>query len=235
MPNMSESPLIVALDVDSQASAIELAKRLDPAISKLKIGKELFTSCGPSVVEAVQNLGFKVFLDLKFHDIPNTTAQAVRAAANLGVWMVNVHASGGLEMMQRCREVLEASSHKPLLIAVTVLTSMDKTGLAGIGLQGEPVEQVIRLALLAKQAELDGVVSSAQEVPLIKKECGQNFLTVTPGIRPEQSASNDQKRTMTPREAIANGSDFLVIGRPITQADNPAEAARKIYNDIIKG
>lgn len=233
MNTKPDSPLIIALDVDSQQAALDLARRLDPQICKLKIGKELFTACGPRVVEAVQNLGFQVFLDLKFHDIPNTTAQAVRAAANLGVWMVNVHASGGLEMMQRCRETLAAHGHAPLLIAVTVLTSMDKAGLAGIGLPCEPVEQVRRLSALAHEAGLDGVVSSAQEVPLIKQACGNTFLTVTPGIRPATAASNDQKRTMTPKEAIKNGSDFLVIGRPVTQAADPAAAAHAIYEEIL--
>lgn len=234
MPNtLSLSPLIVALDLDNEKAALELADKLDPAICRLKIGKELFTSCGPKIVEQIQARNFQVFLDLKFHDIPNTTAQAVKAAANLGVWMVNVHASGGLEMMQRCRETLANFKDRPLLIAVTVLTSMDSAALSAIGIASEPADQVEKLARLAKEAGLDGVVSSAREAAQIKSFCGKEFITVTPGIRPTQSDNNDQKRTMTPREAINNGSDYLVIGRPITQAVDPNAAALAIYKEIV--
>ncbi len=226
------SRLIVALDVCSMQAAKELATKLDPKICRLKIGKELFTACGPAVVEEVQKSGFDVFLDLKFHDIPNTTAGAVREAARLGVWMLNVHASGGIEMMLAAKETLAGFSNPPILIAVTVLTSMDKKSLAAVGISREPEEQVKLLSLVARESGLSGVVSSAREAAAIKDLCGQDFLTVTPGIRPANSANNDQKRTMTPAEAVQNGSDFLVIGRPITAAEDPAMTALRIYEDI---
>lgn len=226
------SPIVVALDFPSEAQALALAERLNPQQCRLKVGKELFTRCGPKVVEGLHALGFEVFLDLKFHDIPNTTAMAVKAAAELGVWMVNVHCSGGLKMMQACREVLEQhNGNTPLLIGVTVLTSMEQSDLAGIGLDIAPQQQVLRLAGLAEQAGLDGLVCSAQEAALLKKQWPAGQL-VTPGIRPAGSAQDDQKRILTPTQAMRAGSDYLVIGRPITQAANPAQALSDILAEL---
>ena len=227
-----QSPILVALDYPSQAQALALAQQLDPSLCRLKVGKELFTRSGPQVVEALQAQGFEVFLDLKFHDIPNTTAMAVKAAAELGVWMVNVHCSGGLRMMAACREVLEQhQGNKPLLIGVTVLTSMEQSDLAGIGLDVAPQTQVLRLAGLAAEAGLDGLVCSAQEAPALK--AAQPALQlVTPGIRPAGSAADDQRRILTPQQALAAGSDYLVIGRPITQAADPAAALREIVASL---
>jgi len=225
--------LLVALDFPDFHAAKALAETLDPKMCRLKIGKELFTRCGPGIVEAVQALGFDVFLDLKFHDIPNTCARAVSVAADLGVWMVNVHASGGQQMMETAREALANYSRRPLLIGVTVLTSMDSDALRGCGVERSAQEQVELLAQLAYQSGLDGVVSSAREVARIKSLCSPEFITVTPGIRPKNSAANDQKRTMTPEEAIAEGSDYIVVGRPITAADDPHEACKTIYNSIL--
>ena len=226
------SPIIVALDFPSEAQALALAERLNPQQCRLKVGKELFTRCGPKVVEGLHALGFEVFLDLKFHDIPNTTAMAVKAAAELGVWMVNVHCSGGLKMMQACREVLEQhNGNTPLLIGVTVLTSMEQSDLAGIGLDIAPQQQVLRLAGLAEQAGLDGLVCSAQEAALLKKQWPAGQL-VTPGIRPAGSAQDDQKRILTPTQAMRAGSDYLVIGRPITQAADPAQALSDILAEL---
>ena len=226
------SPIIVALDFPSQQAALDLASRLDPAQCRVKVGKELFTRSGPAVVEALQARGFEVFLDLKFHDIPNTTAMAVKAAAELGVWMVNVHCSGGLRMLAACRETLDAQTGpRPLLIGVTVLTSMERSDLAGIGLDLEPAEQVLRLAGLAAQAGLDGLVCSAQEALALK--AAQPALQLdTPGIRPAGSAGDDQRRILTPRAALQAGSDYLVIGRPISQAANPAQALQGILADL---
>lgn len=222
------SPVIVALDFPRFDQAIAMAQQLNPADCRVKVGKELFTRCGPQVVEALHQLGFEVFLDLKFHDIPNTTAMAVKAAAELGVWMVNVHCSGGLKMMAACRDVLEQhSGKKPLLIGVTVLTSMEQQDLAGIGLDVAPQEQVLRLASLAQQAGLDGLVCSAQEAQALKQQWSAGQL-VTPGIRPAGSASDDQKRILTPAQAMRAGSDYLVIGRPVTRADEPDQAVQDI-------
>lgn len=219
-----QTPIIVALDFPSREAALDLAVRLDPAQCRVKVGKELFTRCGPGVVEALQARGFEVFLDLKFHDIPNTTAMAVKAAAELGVWMVNVHCSGGLRMMSACRETLDKlGGRKPLLIGVTVLTSMEREDLAGIGLDIEPQQQVLRLAGLAEQAGLDGLVCSAQEAVALKT-AHPSLQLVTPGIRPAGSAQDDQRRILTPRQALEAGSDYLVIGRPISQAVDPAQA-----------
>ena len=229
MPN---KPIVVALDFDNQKQTLELVERLDPARCRLKIGKELFTSEGPQLVEAIQNKGFDVFLDLKFHDIPNTCAKAVAAAAKLGVWMVNVHASGGERMMVAAREALEAFQQKPLLIGVTVLTSMEQADLAGIGLNIDPQEQVKRLAQLTKKSGLDGVVCSAQEAVMLKELCGKEFKLVTPGIRPSFAAVGDQKRIMTPKQAIEAGVDYMVIGRPITQAEDPIKALELIEQEL---
>ena len=226
------SPIVVALDFPSEAQALALAAQLNPQQCRLKVGKELFTRCGPKVVEGLHALGFEVFLDLKFHDIPNTTAMAVKAAAELGVWMVNVHCSGGLKMMQACREVLEQhNGAKPLLIGVTVLTSMEQSDLAGIGLDITPQQQVLRLAGLAEQAGLDGLVCSAQEASVLKQQWPAGQL-VTPGIRPAGSAKDDQKRILTPAQAMQAGSDYLVIGRPITQAADPAQALSAVLAEL---
>lgn len=228
----TEPRLLVALDYKTVADCLALVKQLNPADCRLKMGKELFTAAGPAIVESVQKMGFDVFLDLKFHDIPNTVAGAVRSAANLGVWMMNVHAFGGERMMVAAKEALAPFRHKPLLIAVTVLTSMDATDLAGIGIHESPAHVVARLAMLAKTAGMDGVVCSAHEAAQLKQQCGSEFVTVTPGIRPATAAQGDQRRVVTPEQAIANGSDFIVVGRPITQAENPAAAAAAIAASI---
>lgn len=232
LSNSESSKIIVALDYDDYQSCMALVKQLDPALCRLKVGKELFTSVGPKIVDDVQNKGFDVFLDLKFHDIPNTVGKAVKAAANLGVWMVNVHASGGAPMMENAREQLAGFRSPPLLIAVTVLTSMDQATLTSIGVPAPPREQVLLLAELARQAGMDGVVCSARETVMLKSRCGADFVCVTPGIRPADSAADDQKRIVTPAQAIRNGSDFLVIGRPITRAADPLAACRRIVDEI---
>jgi len=227
--------IIVALDYPDREAALLMARQLDPALCRVKVGKELFTRCGPSVVEALHALGFDVFLDLKFHDIPNTTARAVQAAAELGVWMVNVHASGGRRMMEASREALDKVSHaNTLLIAVTVLTSMERNDLADIGLDIDPLEQVVRLAKLTHESGLDGVVCSAQEVDAIRAAVSGRFALVTPGIRPATAEQGDQRRIMTPAEAIRKGSDYLVIGRPITQAQVPASVAAEIHAEVLQ-
>ena len=226
------SPIIVALDFPNADAALALAAQLDPAQCRVKVGKELFTRCGPSIVEALQAKGFDVFLDLKFHDIPNTTAMAVKAAAEMGVWMVNVHCSGGLRMMAACRNELDKlSGAKPLLIGVTVLTSMEREDLSGIGLDVEPQTQVLRLAGLAQQAGMDGLVCSAQEASVLKVAHPQLQL-VTPGIRPAGSAEDDQRRILTPSQALQAGSDYLVIGRPISQAANPPQALAAVLAEL---
>ncbi|KJY85262.1 orotidine 5'-phosphate decarboxylase [Vibrio galatheae] len=226
---MIDQKVIVALDYDNQADALAFVDRIDPSSCRLKVGKEMFTLFGPDFVKQLHQRGFSVFLDLKFHDIPNTCSKAVRAAAELGVWMVNVHASGGERMMVASREILEPyGKDRPLLIGVTVLTSMEQSDLAGIGLNIQPQEQVIRLANLTKNSGLDGVVCSAQEASLLKNELGREFKLVTPGIRPVGAAVGDQKRIMMPVEAIQAGSDYLVIGRPITQAADPASVLAEI-------
>jgi len=224
--------VIVALDFANGVQALELAERLDPALCRLKVGKELFVRAGPALVEKLASLGFKVFLDLKFHDIPNTVAQACRAAADLGVWMVNVHASGGLKMMQAARKAVDQSANPPKLIAVTVLTSMNGDDLRQIGLEVEPPVQVERLARLANEAGMDGVVCSAQEATLLRQAIGPDFLLVTPGIRPAGSELGDQSRVLTPSRAIAAGADYLVVGRPITQADDPVTTLQEINAEI---
>jgi orotidine 5''-phosphate decarboxylase, subfamily 1 len=228
----NDPKIIVALDYPTGDQALALAKRLDPALCRVKVGKELFTAAGPALVEGLVGAGFGVFLDLKFHDIPNTVAGAVKAAARLGVWMVNVHAFGGGKMMAAAREALEGVDQRPKLIAVTVLTSMDRAGLAEIGLDVEPPQQVRRLAKLAQDAGLDGVVCSAQEAAMLKGELGRDFLLVTPGIRPAEASTDDQSRIMTPAAAMAAGSDYLVIGRPITKAADPLQALRNIHLEL---
>ena len=220
--------IIVALDAKSQYDALTIAEQLDPALCRVKVGKELFTHEGPSIVKALHDRNFEVFLDLKFHDIPNTTAQAVCAAAEMGVWMVNVHASGGRKMMETCVERLKAGNYKTQLIAVTVLTSMGREDLADLGLDVEPFEHVQRLAKLTKDSGLDGVVCSAQEAKMLRDALGQDFALVTPGIRPEGSNADDQKRIVTPKQAMLDGSTHLVIGRPITQSENPRQTLKAI-------
>jgi orotidine-5'-phosphate decarboxylase len=229
---MKDAKIIVALDYPQAAPALELVQRLEPSLCRLKVGKELFTIAGPQFVEQLQKRGFDVFLDLKFHDIPNTTAQACKAAASLGVWMVNVHALGGRRMMETAREALENVANRPQLIAVTVLTSMAQEDLHGIGITASPAEMVSRLAGLAKDSGLDGVVCSAQEASALRQQCGKDFCLVTPGIRPANAAANDQSRIMTPRAALEAGSSYLVIGRPITQAADPLMALKEISQDI---
>ncbi|GHD48149.1 orotidine-5'-phosphate decarboxylase [Marinobacter persicus] len=234
MQTPHDPKIIVALDFPSQDPALALVDQLDPKKCRLKVGKELFTRSGPQLVEALQGRGFEVFLDLKFHDIPNTTSAAVAAAADLGVWMVNVHASGGEKMMAACRERLEPyGKDKPLLIAVTVLTSMTAADLAGIGIPESPEAQVSRLATLTRNCGLDGVVCSAQEAPRLKTEQGAEFQLVTPGIRPLTADKGDQQRIMTPTDALKAGSDYLVIGRPITQAPDPLAALEAIHAEVL--
>ncbi len=219
---VADPKVIVALDYHDQHEALALVDRLDPAKCKLKVGKEMFTLFGPQLVNALISRQFKVFLDLKFHDIPVTVAKAVAAAADLGVWMVNVHASGGPRMLDAARESLEGyGAERPHLIAVTVLTSMEQPELNAIGLDVTPQQQVVRLAQLSKACGIDGVVCSAQEASVLRTEVETPFLLVTPGIRPAGAALGDQRRVMTPETAIAAGADYLVIGRPITQADDP--------------
>ncbi|MEZ9625895.1 orotidine-5'-phosphate decarboxylase [Aliivibrio fischeri] len=226
---MKDQKVIVALDYDNQADALTFVDKIDPSSCRLKVGKEMFTLFGPEFVKELHKRGFSVFLDLKFHDIPNTCSKAVRAAAEMGVWMVNVHASGGERMMSASREILEPyGSDRPLLIGVTVLTSMEQQDLAGIGLDITPQEQVKRLAALTKNSGLDGVVCSAQEASMLKADLGKEFQLVTPGIRPAGADVGDQKRIMTPVDAITAGSDYLVIGRPITQAENPSQVLNEI-------
>ncbi|WP_392343734.1 orotidine-5'-phosphate decarboxylase [Pseudoalteromonas prydzensis] len=226
--------VLIALDYDDQQTALNFVKQLSPDTCRLKVGKEMFTYFGPAFVKELIDLGFDVFLDLKFHDIPNTVAKAVTAAAKMGVWMVNVHASGGVEMMTKAKQALEQFGDKaPLLIAVTVLTSMDAAELTRLGVDKTPEEQVIYLAKLAKESGLDGVVCSAQEAKKLKAELGEDFKLVTPGIRPAGSDAGDQKRIMTPKQAIEDGSDYLVVGRPITQAEDPVATLKEI-NDSIK-
>lgn len=226
------SPVIVALDYASARDTLRLADGLSPQECRLKVGKELFTAAGPAVVRELQARGFDIFLDLKFHDIPNTVAAAVAAAADLGVWMVNVHASGGRRMMTAARERLQQGGYSTRLIAVTVLTSMERSDLAEIGLDVEPVQQVMRLAGLTADCGLHGVVCSAQEAALLRRARGEEFLLVTPGIRPVSSEAGDQRRIMTPEQARVAGVSYMVIGRPITQATDPAAALRAINQSL---
>jgi orotidine-5'-phosphate decarboxylase len=223
------SKIVVALDYDNQKDALSFVDKIAVDSCRLKVGKEMFTHFGPQFVTTLVNKGFDVFLDLKFHDIPNTVAKAVKASADLGVWMVNVHASGGSKMMIAAKESLIAfGDDAPLLIAVTVLTSMDETDLRGIGVTRSSHEQVMMLAQLTKDADLDGVVCSAQEASSLKSQLGNDFQLVTPGIRPEGFAAGDQKRVVTPKQAVINGSDYLVIGRPITQSVDPVTVLAQI-------
>jgi len=228
----SSAPVIVALDFDNQRAALDLAEQLDPNQRRLKVGKELFTAAGPTLVKALVERNFDVFLDLKFHDIPNTAAKAVSAAADLGVWMANVHASGGSRMMSAAREALEQQGSPMLLIGVTVLTSMDESDLLEIGIQRSPSEQVLHLAQLTQNCGLHGVVCSAQEASSLKSDLGAEFQLVTPGIRLADSVADDQRRIVTPQKAMELGSDYLVIGRPITQSANPLQTLIEINNSL---
>jgi orotidine-5'-phosphate decarboxylase len=213
--------------------SIEMAKRLDPNQCRVKVGKELFTTAGPVILDELHKLGFDIFLDLKFHDIPNTVANAVSAAAKAGVWMVNIHASGGRRMMEASANALQQlSDNKTLLIAVTVLTSMDQSDLVEIGIDATPEQHVKRLAALAKSSGMDGVVCSAQESSILSTELGKDFVLVTPGIRPAGSDQGDQKRIMTPAQAMAAGSHYLVMGRPITQASDPIAVLTQANMDL---
>jgi len=246
----SQGPrLIVALDYQDAKSARQMVDRLDPSLCRLKVGNELFTACGPTIVEYFQSKGFEVFLDLKYHDIPNTVASAVKAAAHLGVWMVNIHVSGGREMIRAARNSLDAFSKPPLLIGVSILTSLTDELLRDIGWQQPVTDVVMGLADLAWSEGLDGLVCSAWEVKALANRLeglsgqrlesaaassGRKPVFVTPGIRPAGSVSDDQSRIMTPSEAITQGSSFLVVGRPITQAKNPIEILRKINEEIIQ-
>lgn len=228
-----QSPIVVALDYPTMVQSIEMAKRLDPTQCRVKVGKELFTTAGPAILEALHKLNFDVFLDLKFHDIPNTVANAVSVAASLGVWMVNVHASGGRRMMEASVNALsQRADNKTLLIAVTVLTSMDQSDLVEVGIDLTPEQHVKRLAMLAQSSGMDGVVCSAQEASMLSSELGKDFVLVTPGIRPAGSAQGDQKRIMTPSEAMAAGSHYLVMGRPITQAADPVNALIQVNKEL---
>jgi len=225
-------PVVVALDYPMAPAALDLAKRLSPELCRLKVGKELFSSSGPALVEQLQRLGYEVFLDLKFHDIPNTVAGAVRAVANLGVWMLNVHASGGQKMMAAAREAIEPFSHRPLLIAVTVLTSMTDQDLLELGYVESAQERVLRLAGLARESGLDGVVCSAMEAGALRQIHGDDFCLVTPGIRMAGDPTADQRRVVTPAEALSMGSDYLVIGRPITGAPDPLAALQRVRREL---
>ena len=225
---MDNKRLIVALDSPDAADALAMASRLDARHCRVKVGKELFVAAGPAVVEQLQARGFEVFLDLKFHDIPNTVAGAVKSAARLGVWMLNVHASGGEAMMRAAREVLAGLSRPPLLIGVTVLTSLSEADLPRIGFSGSVAQNVERLARLAKASLLDGVVCSAQEAVLVRGALGASFTTVTPGIRLAADAKDDQARVVTPADAVRMGAHYLVIGRPITQAKDPMAVLESI-------
>ena len=227
------SKIIVALDYEKESDALALVDQIDPSLCRLKVGKEMFTTLGMNFVKQLHQRNFDVFLDLKYHDIPNTVARAVRSAADLGVWMVDLHASGGLRMMEEAKRILEPyGKDAPLLIAVTVLTSMEDLDLLQIGINASPMEQVLRLAHLTQRAGLDGVVCSPQEVEILRNACGEDFKLVTPGIRPIGADFGDQRRVMTPTAAIRAGSDYLVIGRPITKANNPVEVLRSINVSI---
>ena len=226
-----DNKVIIPLDLEYSA-AIDMAKNFNPEHCKLKIGSQLFTSSGPKIIKELDLMGFDIFLDLKFHDIPNTVYEAISSAADLGVWMVNVHASGGKKMLEAAKEALKNYETPPLLIAVTILTSLSQEDLYQLGLD-DLSQQVLKLANLSYECELDGVVCASTDTSAIKERFGNEFITVTPGIRPNESNLNDQSRVSTPKQAIKNGSDYLVIGRPITGSNDPAEALRNIYKEIV--
>jgi len=236
----TQSSVIVALDFHDSKTAMNMARNLDPKLCRVKVGKELFTSSGPQIIEGLNKLGFDVFLDLKFHDIPRTTSRAVLAAARLGVWMINIHASGGRQMMESCREALDKVDLDtiPLLIAVTILTSLNQSDLREIGFSKSPKKEVVNLALLASQSGMDGIVCSGEEATTVRDELDEisksekPFCLVTPGIRLESDDKEDQKRILTPVQAIKNGSDYLVIGSSIVKAENPVMVLEDILSSI---
>lgn len=228
------SRVIVALDFPADQPALELVERLTPRLCRLKVGKALFTRCGPVLVETLQQRGFDVFLDLKFHDIPNTVAAAVRAAGELGVWMVNVHIGGGRRMMEAAFESVQHCARPPLLIGVTVLTSLSDQDLAELGYAESTAERVLRLASLAAASGLDGVVCSALEAPQLRRALGETFCLVTPGIRLAGDAAGDQRRVLTPAQAVAAGADYLVIGRSVTGAADPLAALERVHSEITR-
>ncbi len=230
---MSDPKVIIALDTSDPNQALEFSKRVSPELCKLKVGKELFTSAGPHLVESLVNQGFDVFLDLKFHDIPHTVKQAVYAATQLGIWMVNVHALGGEAMLSAAREGADMAGRRPFLIAVTILTSMSDRDLQQIGVNQTVSEQVARLAQLSLDSGLDGLVCSALEARILREKFGPSALLVTPGIRPEGASADDQQRIMTPHQAMLEGSNYLVIGRPITQSQDPTQALVEINQSLV--
>ena len=226
-----DNKIIIPLDLEYSA-AINMAKNFDANLCRLKIGSQLFTSSGPQIIKELNSLGFDIFLDLKFHDIPNTVYEAVKSAADLGIWMVNVHASGGRAMLEASKKALEGFDQPPLLIGVTILTSLSEDSLSEVGIKNLS-EQVLRLAELTNECDLNGVVCASTDVQAIKNRFGKDFITVTPGIRPNDSKVNDQNRISTPSEAVKNGSDYLVIGRPITGSENPTKALEEINKEIL--
>ena len=239
-PGSMRERLILALDVDDLERVKALVSLLDSKVGMFKVGKQLFTHAGPQAVKLIQGMGGEVFLDLKFHDIPNTVAKAAIEATRLGVKMFNVHASGSLEMMRlTVREVSrvcrQEGLRRPIMLAVTVLTSLNKSDLQRVGVDGEVADQVIRLALLTRQAGMDGVVASPQEVASIRAACGRRFIIVSPGVRPQRAKRNDQRRVMTPEEAIRAGADYIVVGRPIMEAKDPMRAAQEIITEMERG
>lgn len=239
-PGSMRERLILALDVDDLERVKALVSLLDSKVGMFKVGKQLFTHAGPQAVKLIQGMGGEVFLDLKFHDIPNTVAKAAIEATRLGVKMFNVHASGSLEMMRlTVREVSrvcrQEGLRRPIMLAVTVLTSLNKSDLQRVGVDGEVADQVIRLALLTRQAGMDGVVASPQEVAPIRAACGSRFIIVAPGVRPQRAKRNDQRRVMTPEEAIRAGADYIVVGRPIMEAKDPMSAAQEIITEMERG
>jgi len=233
----AQDRIIVALDFDNKQDALDLVKKLNGKVGVFKVGKELFTKCGPEIVKEIQNLGGKVFLDLKYHDIPNTVSKAVAQATKMGVYMMTLHTSGGAEMLKAAMESAEKNAvdgNVPILLGVTVLTSLDDDGLHQIGFNYTAEELVVKLVAMAKNSGIKGIVCSAKEVSKLREIFGDEMILVTPGIRPVWSIAGDQKRITTPADAIKNGSDFMVIGRPITKAENPTEAAEKIAEEISK-
>ena len=226
-----DNKIIIPLDLE-YSEAIRMAKNFDTNLCRLKIGSQLFTSSGPQIIKELNSLGFDIFLDLKFHDIPNTVYEAVKSAADLGIWMVNVHASGGRAMLEASKKALEGFDQPPLLIGVTILTSLSEDSLSEVGIKNLS-EQVLRLAELTNECDLNGVVCASTDVQAIKNRFGKDFITVTPGIRPNDSKVNDQNRISTPSEAVKNGADYLVIGRPITGSENPTKALEEINKEIL--
>jgi len=226
--------VIVALDFPAEKQALDLVDQLEPGLCRLKVGKEMFTRLGPGFVEQLVSRGYDVFLDLKYHDIPNTVAAACDAAADLGVWMMNLHASGGRRMMETARERLANKQHRPMLIAVTILTSLAEDELLEIGYSGTPQANVLRLARLAEESGMDGVVCSPMEAAAIRSQASNEFALVTPGVRPASASLDDQRRVMTPGDAITAGSTYLVVGRPITGAQHPVSSLRSINAEIEK-